>query len=143
MVNRTNDKRYQVIVDTNIIVSALLFHGLPENILEMVYSQDIISITSKEILQEYKRILTQKFTKEEIEIQNAVTLFRSYSEIVELDGKTYKIQDKQDQMIIETAEKGNANYIITGDRYLLSLQKYENISIVSARTFIEVIGFSV
>jgi predicted nucleic acid-binding protein len=40
-------------------------------------------------------------------------------------------------MVIECAVLGEANYIVTGDRHLLSMQSYQNIVILKARDFLD------
>ncbi len=46
-------------------------------------------------------------------------------------------KDPDDNVIIETAVMGNADYLITGDDYLLSLGEYENVKIKKASELIE------
>ncbi|MCL4550295.1 MAG: putative toxin-antitoxin system toxin component, PIN family [Bacteroidetes bacterium] len=44
-------------------------------------------------------------------------------------------RDKDDNNILETAVAAKANVIISGDKDLLVLKKYKNISIISPREF--------
>ena len=45
--------------------------------------------------------------------------------------------DPDDDRVLECAVKGDADYIVTGDRHLLKLGVYEGISIVTVRQFLD------
>ena len=49
-------------------------------------------------------------------------------------------KDPDDNRIIEAAIDGNADYIVSGDKDLLRLQKFRNIKIVPAAAFLRVIS---
>ena len=63
----------------------------------------------------------------------------SDSELVYFQPFLYIIEDELDNRILETALKGKANYLVTGDKLLLKLQRYKNIKIVNVRDFLEII----
>ncbi|OCQ95655.1 putative toxin-antitoxin system toxin component, PIN family [Oscillatoriales cyanobacterium USR001] len=48
-----------------------------------------------------------------------------------------ELRDANDNMILATAIAADVDAIVTGDRDLLVLQKYEGIPIVTAREFLE------
>ena len=45
--------------------------------------------------------------------------------------------DPDDDRVLECAVKGNADYIVTGDRHLLKLASYQVIAIVTVRQFLD------
>lgn len=47
--------------------------------------------------------------------------------------------DPDDNKYIEAAVEGLAQFVVTGDRHLLSLKSYENIRIVTPRVFLELL----
>ena len=52
--------------------------------------------------------------------------FQQYSEIIRITNQLQVVeQDHDDDMVIECAVLGEANYIVTGDRHLLSMQSYQ------------------
>jgi predicted nucleic acid-binding protein len=64
--------------------------------------------------------------------------FQQYSEIINITNQFQVVeQDHDDDMVIECAVLGEANYIVTGDRHLLSMQSYQNIVILKARDFLD------
>lgn len=56
--------------------------------------------------------------------------------VVKIEGQNYSLQDPDDHMVIETAVVGHAKYIITGDKYLLSIRTHAGVRILSARKFL-------
>jgi predicted nucleic acid-binding protein len=50
------------------------------------------------------------------------------------------VDDPDDDKVIECAVVGKADYIVTGDRHLLALGQYGNISIVKAAQFISILS---
>src|SRR4051812_38102403 len=54
-------KKPRVVLDSNIWISALVFGGLPGKVLELFISEDVLIITSEELLSELRRKIIQKF----------------------------------------------------------------------------------
>lgn len=48
--------------------------------------------------------------------------------------------DPDDNMVLECAIEGRAQYIITGDKHLLVLKKFRHIQIVSANDFLKILS---
>ena len=64
----------------------------------------------------------------------------SVAEIVKPDISLHVItEDPDDNRVLECAAKGNADYIVTGDRHLLKLGSYEAIPIVTVRQFLDAV----
>ena len=49
------------------------------------------------------------------------------------------VADEPDNRILECAVTGDADMIVTGDRHLLDLERYEGIEIVTLAVFLEVV----
>ena len=65
-----------------------------------------------------------------------VSYIQSISHLVPLKGINFDLRDSTDNQILETAVAGKCNWIITGDKDLLTLRKYENIKIVTPNQFL-------
>jgi len=59
--------------------------------------------------------------------------------VTELPHVTVITRDPNDDMVIATAQRAQAAYIVTRDNDLLSLQQYENITIISPEAFIAIV----
>ncbi len=46
-------------------------------------------------------------------------------------------RDPKDDMVIECAANGSANVIVTGDKDLLTIVRYKDIRILTARQYVE------
>ena len=59
------------------------------------------------------------------------------SELVVPRKKLAVLDDEPDNRILECAATGNADVIVTGDRAMLNLKKYQEIRILSLRQFLD------
>ncbi len=124
----------RIVFDSNVYISALLFKGIPGKILDMALKNEIILITSAEIITETVRILREKFKWPEHNIDKFVRRLSDISENIRPGIKFNVIKEREsDNRILECAVSGDASLIVSGDRHLLKLKKYKNIPIVRPR----------
>jgi putative PIN family toxin of toxin-antitoxin system len=130
----------RVVIDTNVVISALLFGGEPGELIPLWKSGRIKPLASKEMVDEYLRVLTYpKFglTPEEINFllyQEIVPYF----EIVKAKaGRVIVGDDPSDDKFIRCAEAGRAKTIISGDQHLLRLKSFGAISILTPVQFLK------
>ena len=130
----------RVVIDTNVVISALLFGGEPGQLIPLWKSGRIKPLASKEMVDEYLRVLTYpKFglTPEEINFllyQEIVPYF----EIVKAKaGRVIVGDDPSDDKFIRCAEAGRAKTIISGDQHLLRLKSFGAISILTPVQFLK------
>jgi putative PIN family toxin of toxin-antitoxin system len=129
-----------VVIDTNVMVSSLLFGGHLTFLHELWSQRLIVPLLSKETFSEFRRVLSYpKFslTAEEIRaiIDDEILPFFEVVE-VELTGETF-CRDPDDDKFLAVAAAGNANWLITGDRDLLDMGSYGTIMIVTPRQYRE------
>ena len=130
--------KYNVVFDTNILISALFSEtGSPFRALALAKIGQIESVTCQEIMDEFLENLLLKFKFSEDKAQSAIDEILSFSRIVEISGTLKAVpNDPDDDMVIECAVAGNASHIVTGDKHLLSLVKYQDIAIAKAADFV-------
>ncbi|WP_198806903.1 putative toxin-antitoxin system toxin component, PIN family [Leptolyngbya sp. BL0902] len=130
--------RYTVVFDTNILISALLStRSNPFRCLALAKIGKIESVTCQEILDEFADKLLVKFKFSQEMTQTAVAEIPSFSRLVKISQTLKAVDaDPDDDMIVECAVVGSATHIITGDKHLLSMGKYDSIEIVNAADFI-------
>ncbi|WP_434684422.1 putative toxin-antitoxin system toxin component, PIN family [Pseudanabaena minima] len=130
--------KYIVVFDTNILISALFSQtGSPFRALALAKIGQIESVTCQEIMDEFAEKLLLKFKFSEDKTQSAVGEILSFSRMVKISGTLKAVpNDADDDMVIECAVVGNASHIVTGDKHLLSLVKYQDIAIAKATDFI-------
>src|SRR6202035_3758264 len=127
----------RVVLDTNVIISALLFDGLPEHLVLSTLLGSNQLVISPYIITETIRILESKFS---IQPQNLELLQQilSEAELIYFQPFLNILMDEPDNRILETAVKGGAQYLVTGDKLLLDLQKHEDIQIVNVKKYVEI-----
>lgn len=129
----------RVVLDTNAVVSALLFTGISSELVSLWQKGLIIPLLSREIMDEYLRVLSYpKFELSEKEIKASIQEeILSYTEVIKPKRPLRIVQrDPPDNKFIECAVAGRARVIISGDKDLLSLGRYRQIRIQSPAQFL-------
>ena len=129
-----------VVIDTNVLVSALLFSGLPGRLIPLWKSGVILPNASKEIIDEYIRVLAySKFELSEQEINLLLyhEILRHFEIVKVIQGEQIVKNDPSDDKFIWCAEAVGANIVISGDRHLLSVKKYKKIRILTPVQFLK------
>ena len=125
------------VLDTNVIISAVLSDKLCRAILHKVFDKEIVGVTSLVLIDELNRVLQQKFHLGK-EVEESLNSQIKESFIIETPLQTISIvSDETDNRVVEAAISGNADYIISGDKHLLDLKKYQKILIVTPAEFLE------
>ena len=134
-------ERVKVVIDTNIIISAFISpFGASAQIFELFLQGYIINYTSEEIIQELERVIyRQKFIGciETHDKQFMIDNFRSLSLVIVPIAKEKVIKDDPDDDKIVNCALTAGAAIITGDKPLLDLKSFSNVSILSPREFLE------
>ena len=129
------EKTLKVVLDTNVLVSALLFKGELSRLVDLWKKGNIIPVFSRETFREFKTVLGYpKFslTGQEIKmlIEEEVLPF---FEIIEITDKIRGVcRDPDDDKFLACAVSASAEFIVSGDKDLLDMGKYKSVKIVSA-----------
>ena len=129
----------RVVLDTNAVISALLFSGVSSKLVSLWQNGLITPLLSREILDEYLRVLSYpKFELSEEEIKELIQEeILPYAEVVKPKRRLRVIQrDPADNKFLECAVAGKAGVIISGDKDLLSLGRYRKVRIQSPAQFL-------
>jgi putative PIN family toxin of toxin-antitoxin system len=114
----------RVVVDSNVVVSALLFGGISGKLIPLWKGRRIQPLCSKEIIDEYVRVLAYpkfKLVESEIEFLISQEIVRWFEIVTVPPGKPFVISDPSDDKFIWCALEGRADAIISGDEHLLNL----------------------
>jgi putative PIN family toxin of toxin-antitoxin system len=137
----------RVVIDTNILVSALLSkRGAPSQILDAWRERKFLVVTNEAAILEVERVLnelksTGKYTLPDQDISEISNLLRKNALLVPGDADTSGSipNDPDDEKFLSIALDGEAEIVISGDKHLLDLEKFRNISIQTARQFLDLI----
>jgi putative PIN family toxin of toxin-antitoxin system len=129
----------RVTADSNIYISALNFGGLPDKLLDLARSGEIQLAVSEAILDEVSRVLRDKFRWSENSIVQARAQISDFTERVNPEHRIDVVQDDPtDNRILECAEAGRSEYLVTGDKHLLILGQFAATRIVTPAEFLEI-----
>lgn len=128
----------RIVVDTNVIASAVYFGGKPYDLLKLIMEEKVSAIASKEIVDEYEEILARlqhKFPKlsKSIPFQEIVGKLT----VIKVSSDIRICRDSEDDKFISCAVDGRCIYIVSGDNDLLSLKDYDGIEIITVVQFFE------
>lgn len=128
----------RAVLDTNVIVSALIFPGgPPETVYRSALEGRIQHITSRPLLIELGRVLVAKFGWERDRAEQAVAQVARVSEVAAPAETVHEIaEDPADDRVLEAAEAGGADVIVSGDRHLLKLGTWRSIEIERPAQFL-------
>lgn len=109
---------------------------------DAILDGEVDLIASEEIFAEYRRVLFRedivaqnKLSNEDLE--TAFALFRQLSIFVTPVLRIAAVkQDPTDDRFIEAAVAGQAEFIVSGDKHLLTLREYDGIQIVTPAIFV-------
>ena len=122
-----------LVLDTNVLISAVLFGGTPESIVNLCRSGKTQLVTSDAVLAELSGVLRRKFGMESWQVVAIVEELRSFAMVVVPAVTVNVIEvDPDDNRVLECAVEARADFIVSGDtRHLLALAEYDGIPIVS------------
>lgn len=127
----------RVVLDTNILVSALVFGGNPRKVTDLIAKDSIVLIISEPILIELRRVIKNRFPSFLKYLNKYESLLLEYSILVKAGYLDVNIsRDPDDNVIIETALIGGADFIVSGDKDLLDIGNIGRLKITSAKDFL-------
>ncbi len=130
----------RVVLDTNVLLSALVFPGSnPDQVLARVRHGEVELFLSPFILAELRRILLDKFRLTKQQTAARVNLIQRMATLVEPRERVALVTaNEDDNRILECALAARADYLVTGDKeHLLPLRSIGTTTIVTPAAFID------
>lgn len=126
----------RLVLDTNVVVSALLWGGAPRLLLETGRDRRTELFTSAPLLAELTDILVRpKFGKKIaaslLSVDQLVDRYAELAMLVRPASMPRVAPDPDDDVVIGTALSAMADFIVTGDRQLLSVADHQGVRIVT------------
>ena len=132
----------KIVLDANVFISAFFWGGNPRTIVERVISGIDELFITKEILDEIENVIKRpKFHAD----TDRINYFINSIEEIGTKIAPQKLlrngsKDISDNKYLECGMSANADYIITGDIHLLEIKKYEKITIVNAKYYLDIVN---
>ncbi len=127
-----------VVYDTNVLISGMVWGGVPYRCIELAQQGKVKGVICDEILDEFEDKLMIKLDISSARTSVMKTRLLGFLQSIEISNYLKGVTaDPDDNMIIECAVVGSATHIVTGDqKHLLPLKSYENILIVKPADFL-------
>ena len=127
----------KIVVDTNVVISGLIWRGPPNRILKWAREGILNIVACEETTAELKHVIKYKrFSKRLSQIDTSPTeVFFYFMNLVtfvptpEIMPDVIK-KDQFDNFFLALASDNNAHLIISGDQHLLDIREYKAIQIV-------------
>lgn len=128
----------KIVIDTNVLISATFFGGIPRDVINLVVRENVSAYMNEEILMEYNVTVSKVARKSKQHInQELFDRFMDKVEVVESVASVNVCRDPTDNKFIACAVDAKAIYVVSGDKDLLTVERYEEVEIVTAKEFYE------
>ena len=139
----------RAVIDTNVLLSGLLWHGPPHALLEQVRAGTVSMVSSPALLAELANVIGRaKFdailTRTNTSRERSLAEVRRLAEVIDPPPLPHPVcRDPDDDQVLALAIAAKVDLIVSGDNDLLSMKSFEGIVIVApaqAISFIEATG---
>jgi putative PIN family toxin of toxin-antitoxin system len=131
-------KKDRIIIDTNLWISFLLTRRTP-GLDELFLNKTITIIFSQELLDEFIEVARRPKLKKYFSLTDLEELLLQISlhaEFVSVSSTINLCRDPKDNFLLSLAIDSNANYLLTGDKDLLEVNKIGKTKIISLTQFL-------
>jgi len=132
----------RVVLDTNVLVSALLFTGGLSKIAALWQKGEFIPLVSRETFDELKAVLEYpNFSLSPEEVQTIIEdEILPYFEVVEIRENVRGVcRDPGDDKFIACAVSASADFLVSGDKDLTDLKRYKTVKIIRPSEFLRML----
>ena len=135
----------RLVLDTNVVASAMLWGGVPHRLLQARHERRIELYTSAPMLAELTDILTRaKFARKiagsMLSVDELVERYAELVQVVRPGPIARTAPDVDDDVVIATALAAQANWLVTGDRALRSVERCQDVRIISVAEALEALA---
>ncbi len=133
----------RIVFDTNILVSVIIKHGKPRELWDQVIEGKVRLSISEELLAEFNDVIFRPKFKRYVTKRRITKFQRALIQTAEVLRVKIHFQqitkDPNDNMVLELAHSSRADYIVSGDKHLLTLDEFKGIRIVTVDQMIWII----
>lgn len=134
-------EHFRLVIDTNLWISFIISNKL-QYLDELLRSSHITLLFSTELLDEIRRTASKPKLKiffPSGTVEEMLDVIEPFSEMVEVESVVNECRDPNDNFLLALAKDGNADFLITGDKDLLSIKQFEHTKIITFSDLIEIV----
>ena len=125
----------KLLLDTNVLVAALVARGTCSDLLEHCVRQHVV-VSSQPLLNELREVLERKFRQRASDVRATLQLFAETFTLVTPDTLDPPVcRDRDDDVVLAAALAGECAAIISGDEDLLILNPFRGIQVLAPSAF--------
>lgn len=125
----------RALLDTNVLVSAILFRGPSRRLLDAALRGTFDLVTSPALLDELEELLGRKFGFSAAAAAQTRSEIEAVAQVVEPREVPRVCRDPDDDQVLAAAAEAAAGWIVTGDKDLIVLDPHNAIRIVPPSSF--------
>ena len=131
----------RVVLDTNVVVSGLIFGGLPDRILTAWTTGAFTLVVSPPVLDEYRRVgreLAKGRPPLDAALDALLALLAVHATSIDAPPLSARVSaDPDDDTFLAAAVAGEASYVVSADRHLLEVTGWRGITVLKPRAFVD------
>ena len=133
----------KIVADTNVLVSSLIRRGKPHELILKIDGIEIRLISSNILMDELTSVLAEERIARYVSSRDVGRFLRYVGKrttLVKVRSK-FKVvnEDPRDDVFLNTAYSGKADYIISGDKHLIPLREFRGIRIVTVSEMLDIL----
>jgi putative PIN family toxin of toxin-antitoxin system len=129
------------VFDTNILFSATGWRGNPFQCVERARAGEIQVVTCPELVEELAEKLELRLQFSAEQVAETLADYLGFLRVVKIPKVLNAVpRDPEDNMVLECAVEGQAQYIVSGDNDLLVLKEFHSVQIVRASDFLKLLA---
>lgn len=126
----------RLLLDTNVVVSALVWGGVPGRLVEAAVNGDTELVTSPALIEELREVLSRPHLASRIagdpRIGEAIALYERLAiRATPLEVPRVVLADPDDDHVLAGAVAGRADILVSGDRDLLAFESHGGVLILT------------
>lgn len=129
----------RVVLDTNVLISAVLFGGKPRDVFRLAIQGRIDAFTSPALNGEFRDVLSRP--KFKLTAENCFLIYKEIETVIMMVFPKTTVavirSDPDDNAVLECALEAQADTIVTGDPHLLDLAEFKDTRIVTPAAFLQ------
>jgi len=125
---------YTLVFDVNVLISSLITRGKPRRLWLEARKKRFILALSEEIVSEFVKVIARRkfarYVKEE-DVRVFLEALHQTATFTKIKSRFKVVKEDPDDIILRTAYDSKADYVVSGDKHLLSLGEFKGIRIVT------------
>jgi len=133
-------KGTRVVLDTNVLVSALILGGRLAAIVDLWKAGVVIPVLSRDTFDEFRRVLSYprfKLTGEEIRTIIETYILPYFETVEPKEALRGLCRDPEDDLFFSCALAGRCEFLVSGDRHILEIKRHGSVRVITPKQLLE------